>query len=107
MINETTWSKQLVNDFAASMRKRRREQQREYMAGYCHDNAEYMAGLSQKHESVNQETSSAFAVNEYRRWTPGDDEYLMSDSGETVYQKAVNLGRSWRSAKHRRAELHA
>ena len=87
-------------------REENRDKDRERQRRWWEENRDYHRAADRAHKSESQAMSAEMAtVPLHTPWTADEDEFLMSDDGMTVFQKAIHLGRTYGSCRHRRAYL--
>lgn len=81
-----------------------RESRREYMNDYLAEHGEIVRSKQSMSEGQAQSMTVAMATRS-GKWSADEDVVVMADDGRTLYQKAVELGRSYGSVKGRRRTL--
>lgn len=84
-----------------------KERNRASHARWRERNRDYLNAYRLRHEQQSEALSGAMAHRKGVPWSPDEDGLLMEDSGLSLYQRAVNMGRSWRECKERRRLLRA
>lgn len=74
---------------------------------YYQDTRDYKLAATKKRYRETAETTRSLSTKNHTLWAQEDDDFLMADNGMNVYQKAVTLGRTYRSSISRRSELRA
>lgn len=73
---------------------------------YREENRDFLIWKAKKSYHDKQEiTKKLAAVSLVTHWIPGEDALLLSDNGMTVYQKAIELGRTYSSCNKRLEKL--
>lgn len=96
----------------AERHRRWREANREELAEkdrrYREENLEVVAERGRRRHEEYRELSRAMAtVPRGTRWSSEEDALIMADNGMTMFQKAIELGRTYASVNNRRYELRA
>ena len=87
-------------------REENRDKALESSRRYREENRDYCRALSRAYVSESQAMSVEMATVPPRTpWTEEEEAFLMADNGMTVFQKAIHLGRTYRSSMSRRESL--
>lgn len=99
------------NKSAISKKNRRyaeenRERLSDYHRRYAEENREALRVKASLSHSTYAQLSESFAsVPRWSRWRSEEDSFLIADNGMSIYQKAIKLGRTYDSCRHRMKRL--
>lgn len=112
--------KKCINAANRRYREANKEKVRERTRRWSESNKEKVAEKTRRYRENNRNQLSRKAVKRNRErndrslefahrqglpWEDWEDEFVFADNGLTCYQKAVNLGRAYRSIIYRRSRL--
>ena len=116
---EENWEK--ANEYSRRYGEKHRERLNEYARRYREENLGRINERDRRYREANREqitaqnhqrhkerqglTASLATIPPRTPWLPGEDALLMADNGMTVYQKAIELGRTYSSCVGRRRHL--
>ena len=93
-------------EYMRRWREENRDKERERQRQYQEENRNYRRTVARANHSESQAMSVEMATVPPRTpWTEEEDAFLMADNGMTVFQKAIHLGRTYRSCGVRRTYL--
>lgn len=72
---------------------------------YYEENSDYLNLVSGRYRQSYTDLSREFATKVGTRWTEAEDAFLLKDNGMSMYQKSVELGRTYEAASGRRKRL--
>lgn len=88
-------------------KKRNREKILADQRRYYEENRDILKSLNRENQRTNNAASTLLATRQGESYAPDEDVFLMADNGMTVYQKAITLGRTYRSCGKRLERLRA
>lgn len=87
-------------------REENRDKELERKRRYYEESRDFRRAVARANKSESQAMSVEMATVPVRTpWTEEEDAFLMADNGMTVFQKAIHLGRTYRSCMSRRERL--
>lgn len=114
-------NREKANEYARRYGEKHRERLNEYARRYREENLGHInerdrryrkehreqitAQNRQRHGERQSLTASLATTPPRTPWLPGEDALLMADNGMTIYQKAIELGRTYSSCRGRRTLL--
>ena len=84
-----------------------RDKVREYKRRYHEENRDILNQGSKIRQAQNTRTSNLLASKKGAPYSPEEDDLILADNGMTIYQKAIELGRTYHSVRIRKQHLRA
>ena len=84
-----------------------RDELREYKRRYYEENRDILKQGQKVRHAQNTRTSNLLASKKGAPYSPEEDALILADNGMTIYQKAIELGRTYASVKIRKQHLRA
>ena len=84
-----------------------RDKKLEYQRRYYEENRDILKQGSKICQVQNTRTSNLLASKKGAPYSPEEDALILADNGMTIYQKAIDLGRTYASVKARKQYLRA
>ena len=88
-------------------REENRDKIRECQRRYYEENRDILNQGNKIRQVQNTRTSNLLASKKGAPYSPEEDALILADNGMTIYQKAIELGRTYRSVKARKQHLRA
>lgn len=98
-------NKEKVAEGKRRYREANRERQAELSRRHYEANREQIQRRSSKYLREANARSLELAHRHGRPWEDWEDEFVLADNGLTMYQKAVKLGRGYRTTQNRKHKL--
>ena len=84
-----------------------RDKARERKRRYREENRDIINQGSKIHHAQNTRISNLLASKKGAPYSPEEDALILADNGMTIYQKAIELGRTYQSVRIRKQHLRA
>ena len=84
-----------------------RDKKLEYQRRYHEENRDILNQGSKIRQVQNTRTSNLLASKKGAPYSPEEDALILADNGMTIYQKAIELGRTYQSVRIRKQHLRA
>ena len=94
-------------DYQCRYREGNRDKMLDYKRRYYEENRDILNQGSKIRQVQNTRTSNLLASKKGAPYSPEEDALILADNGMTIYQKAVELGRTYHSAMARKQYLRA
>ena len=88
-------------------REENRDKVRERKHRYREENRDIINQEKKIHHAQNTRISNLLASKKGAPYSPEEDALILADNGMTIYQKAIELGRTYQSVKARKQYLRA
>ena len=88
-------------------REENRDKMLDYKRRYYEENRDILNQGSKVCQVQNTRTSNLLASKKGAPYSPEEDALILADNGMTIYQKAIELGRTYASVKARKQHLRA
>ena len=88
-------------------REENRDKMLDYKRRYYEENRDILNQGSKISQVQNTRTSNLLASKKGAPYSPEEDALILADNGMTIYQKAIELGRTYRSVEARKQHLRA
>lgn len=72
---------------------------------YYSSNAVVLRSIGRKQDSTWQELSSSMAVRRGSPWSGWEDRFILEENGMSLYQKAIETGRTYSACRNRQFKL--
>ena len=102
---EETRDKRL--EYARRYHEENRDKVLESQRRYYEESRDILNQGSKIRQAQNTRTSNLLATKKGAPYSPEEDALILADNGMTTYQKAIELGRTYRSVKARKQHLRA
>ena len=96
-----------VLEYKRSYHEENRDKRLESQRRYHEENRDILNQGSKIRQAQNTRTSNLLASKKGAPYSPEEDALILADNGMTIYQKAIELGRTYRSVKARKQYLRA
>lgn len=94
-------------EYARRYREENRDKMLDYKRRYYEDNRDILNQGSKISQVQNTRTSNLLASKKGVPYSPEEDALILADNGMTIYQKAIELGRTYQSVGMRKQRLRA
>ena len=94
-------------DYQRRYHEENRDKERERKRRYREENRDILNQGSKIRHAQNTRTSNLLASKKGAPYSPEEDALILADNGMTIYQKAIELGRTYASVKVRKQHLRA
>ena len=101
------YCKECVREYARRYYEDNRDKERERKHRYREENRDILNQGSKIRYVQNTRTSNLLASKKGAPYSPEEDALILADNGMTMYQKAIELGRTYASVKVRKQHLRA
>lgn len=91
---------------ARRWREENRDKVREIKRRYYEENREFCIRGTARRGKETQDNTALTATRKGKPWTPAEDDILTADDGRNLFEKALLLGRTYKSCVGRRATLN-
>lgn len=95
-----------IAEYQRQYREENRDKRQEYQRRYHEENREFRNRSTARHAKKLQDNSALTATRTGKPWTPAEDDILTADDGRDLFEKALLLGRTYRSCAGRRGRLN-
>ena len=99
--------KECVREYARRYYEENRDKVRERQRRYREENRDIINQEKKIHHAQNTRISNLLASKKGAPYSPEEDALILADNGMTIYQKAIELGRTYQSVKARKHHLRA
>ena len=96
-----------VGEYKRRYYEENREEERERKRRYHEENRDILNQGSKIRQVQNTRISNLLASRKGAPYSPEEDALILADNGMTIYQKAIELGRTYRSVGMRKQRLRA
>ena len=96
-----------VLEYKRRYHKENRDKRLESQRRYHEENRDILNQGSKIRQAQNTRTSNLLASKKGAPYSPEEDALILADNGMTIYQKAIELGRTYRSVGIRKQYLRA
>ena len=96
-----------VGEYTRRYYEENREEERERKRRYHEENRDIINQGSKIRHAQNTRISNLLASKKGAPYSPEEDALILADNGMTIYQKAIELGRTYRSVGMRKQRLRA
>ena len=96
-----------VREYKRSYYEENRDKVRECQRRYREENRDIINQEKKIHHAQNTRISNLLASKKGAPYSPEEDALILADNGMTIYQKAIELGRTYQSVKARKQYLRA
>ena len=96
-----------VREYKRSYYEENRDKVRERQRRYREENRDIINQEKKIHHAQNTRISNLLASKKGAPYSPEEDALILADNGMTIYQKAIELGRTYQSVKARKHHLRA
>ena len=96
-----------VLEYKRSYHEENRDKRLESQRRYHEENRDILNQGNKIRQAQNTRTSNLLASKKGAPYSPEEDALILADNGMTIYQKAIELGRTYRSVKARKQYLRA
>ena len=94
-------------DYQRRYHEENRDKMLDYKRRYYEENRDILNQGSKISQVQNTRTSNLLASKKGAPYSPEEDALILADNGMTIYQKAIELGRTYASVKARKQHLRA
>ena len=94
-------------DYQRRYYEENRDKVRERQRRYREENRDIINQEKKIHHAQNTRISNLLASKKGAPYSPEEDALILADNGMTIYQKAIELGRTYQSVKARKHHLRA
>ena len=99
--------KECVREYERRYREENRDKRLEYELRYREENRDILNQGSKIRQVQKTRTSNLLASKKGAPYSPEEDALILADNGMTIYQKAIELGRTYHSVRMRKQHLRA
>ena len=99
--------KECVREYKRRYHEENRDKRLECARRYHEENRDILNQGSKIRQVQNTRTSNLLASKKGAPYSPEEDALILADNGMTIYQKAIELGRTYHSVKARKQHLRA
>ena len=97
--------KECVREYERRYREENRDKRLEYELRYREENRDILNQGNKIYLVQNTRTSNLLASKKGAPYSPEEDALILADNGMTIYQKAIELGRTYPSVRIRKQRL--
>ena len=97
--------KECVREYERRYREENRDKRLEYERRYREENRDILNQGNKIYLVQNTRTSNLLASKKGAPYSPEEDALILVDNGMTIYQKAIELGRTYPSVRIRKQRL--
>ena len=94
-------------EYARRYHEETRDKRLEYARRYHEENRDILNQGHKIRQVQNTRTSNLLASRKGAPYSPEEDALILADNGMTIYQKAIELGRTYQSVRIRKQRLRA
>ena len=102
-----SYCKECAREYKRRYHEENRDKRLECARRYHEENRDILNQGSKIRQVQNTRTSNLLASKKGAPYSPEEDALILADNGMTIYQKAIELGRTYHSVKARKQHLRA